>query len=203
MRPAPAILLAWPLVSLPALGLAALFAALFPAAPTPQFPGDPGVVFFLVTLFAPIVETLIMAAVLELLLRIVPPAWAIGRTAIAEHRAGEHTITKGSIVVVSPWLLHHDPRWWHDGDTFRPEPGKTLADTVPKVTGIAWAKDNKTLFYVENDPETLLTVRVKQRLTNDDAPVQATVIPFSRARRAPSRASAAADSLTAGVTPVR
>lgn len=60
-------------------------------------------------------------AVISESLRLRPPAWAIGRTAIAEHRAGEHTITKGSIVVVSPWLLHHDPRWWHDGDTFRPE----------------------------------------------------------------------------------
>ncbi len=28
---------------------------------------------------------------------------------------------KGSIVVVSPWLLHHDPRWWPRPDAFDPE----------------------------------------------------------------------------------
>ena len=29
--------------------------------------------------------------------------------------------------------------------------GKTLADTVPKVIAVAWAKDNKTLFYTTPD----------------------------------------------------
>jgi cytochrome P450 len=60
-------------------------------------------------------------AVVSESLRLRPPAWAIGRTAIADHRAGDRTIAKGSIVVVSPWLLHHDPRWWRDADAFRPE----------------------------------------------------------------------------------
>ena len=32
----------------------------------------------------------------------------------------------GSTVVVSPWLLHHDPRWWPDPEAFRPE--RWLAD---------------------------------------------------------------------------
>jgi cytochrome P450 len=54
-------------------------------------------------------------------LRIRPPAWAIGRTAVEGHRAGDETITPGSIVVVSPWLLHHDARWWPDPGAFRPE----------------------------------------------------------------------------------
>jgi cytochrome P450 len=60
-------------------------------------------------------------AVLDESIRLRPPAWAIGRNAVAEHRAGELTIPSGSVVVVSPWLLHHDERWWPDADTFRPE----------------------------------------------------------------------------------
>ena len=41
--------------------------------------------------------------------------------------------------------------------------GKTLPDEVRNTSGsMAWADDNKTLFYVENDPVTLLTVRVKR-----------------------------------------
>jgi cytochrome P450 len=60
-------------------------------------------------------------AVLDESIRLRPPAWAIGRNAVADHRAGEFTIPNGSVVVVSPWLLHHDERWWPDAAAFRPE----------------------------------------------------------------------------------
>lgn len=43
--------------------------------------------------------------------------------------------------------------------------GKVLPDEIPGVSAnVVWADDNKTLFYVENDPETLLTVRVKKHV---------------------------------------
>lgn len=54
-------------------------------------------------------------------IRLRPPAWAIGRRAVAQTRVGDVTIPAGSIVVVSPWLLHHDERWWPEPDAFRPE----------------------------------------------------------------------------------
>jgi cytochrome P450 len=60
-------------------------------------------------------------AVVSESLRLRPPVWGIGRTAVAEHRADGHTISKGSIVVIAPWLLHHDERWWPEPLTFRPE----------------------------------------------------------------------------------
>ncbi|MCL1634885.1 S9 family peptidase [Luteimonas sp. SX5] len=45
------------------------------------------------------------------------------------------------------------------------ETGETYPETIPGVTSYtAWADDNKTLFYVENDPETLLTTRVKKHV---------------------------------------
>ena len=81
-RPTRTILLAWPLVTIPALGLAALFAWLFPGAPTPVFEGNAWTVFFMVEVFAPVVESLIMAAAIELLLRFVPKPWAIGLSAL-------------------------------------------------------------------------------------------------------------------------
>jgi cytochrome P450 len=65
-------------------------------------------------------------AVISESIRLRPPAWAIGRTAIAGHRANDYAIDQGSIVVVSPWLLHHDPRWWPEPEAFRPE--RWLAD---------------------------------------------------------------------------
>lgn len=56
------------------------------------------------------------------------------------------------------------------------ETGETYADTIPGVAYYtAWADDNKTLFYVENDPETLLTKRTKKHVlgtpVSQDEPV--------------------------------
>ena len=48
--------------------------------------------------------------------------------------------------------------------------GKVLPDTLSGTPGsMAWADDNHTLFYVENDPITLLTVRVKKHVLGSDA----------------------------------
>ncbi|MGA9162374.1 MAG: cytochrome P450 [Actinomycetota bacterium] len=60
-------------------------------------------------------------AVVSESIRLRPPAWAIGRTAVADVSVGGYPIGTGSIVVVSPWLLHRDPRWWPEPDAFRPE----------------------------------------------------------------------------------
>ena len=65
-------------------------------------------------------------AVVSESIRLRPPAWAIGRTAVADLSAGGFPIAAGSIVVVSPWLLHHDARWWPEPEVFRPE--RWLAD---------------------------------------------------------------------------
>ncbi|HEX6330867.1 MAG TPA: cytochrome P450 [Actinomycetota bacterium] len=54
-------------------------------------------------------------------IRLRPPAWAIGRRAIADVEIGGVPIRAGSVVVVSPWLLHRDPRWWTEPTAFRPE----------------------------------------------------------------------------------
>ncbi len=48
--------------------------------------------------------------------------------------------------------------------------GEVYADRIPGVSpDVVWADDNKTLFYVENDPETLLTVRVKKHVLGTPA----------------------------------
>ncbi|BDU15251.1 S9 family peptidase [Lysobacter auxotrophicus] len=45
------------------------------------------------------------------------------------------------------------------------ETGEVYSDQIKGVSpNLVWADDNKTLFYVENDPETLLTVRVKKHV---------------------------------------
>ncbi len=43
--------------------------------------------------------------------------------------------------------------------------GQVLPDRIENVSpNVVWADDNRTLFYVENDPDTLLTVRVKKHV---------------------------------------
>lgn len=43
--------------------------------------------------------------------------------------------------------------------------GELYPEQIPGVSAnLVWADDNRTLFYVENDPETLLTVRVKKHV---------------------------------------
>ncbi|MDR3387398.1 MAG: S9 family peptidase [Rudaea sp.] len=47
--------------------------------------------------------------------------------------------------------------------------GKNLPDEIRNTSAsTAWADDNKTLFYVENDPVTLLTVRVRKHVLGTD-----------------------------------
>ncbi len=60
-------------------------------------------------------------AVLHESMRLYPPAWAIGRRVVQDHDADGVTIPAGSVVIVSPWLLHHDARWWPDPAMFDPD----------------------------------------------------------------------------------
>ena len=50
-----------------------------------------------------------------------PPAWTVGRTALEDHELDGFSIPRGSIVLASPWIVHHDPRWFPEPFEFRPE----------------------------------------------------------------------------------
>ena len=55
--------------------------------------------------------------------------------------------------------------------------GEVLPDRIENVSAnVVWADDNRTLFYVENDPETLLTVRVKKHVLG--TPVSSDVLVY-------------------------
>jgi len=50
------------------------------------------------------------------------------------------------------------------------ETGRVLEDTLSGTSGnVVWADDNRTVLYVENDPDTLLTVRVKAHVLGTPA----------------------------------
>ena len=54
-------------------------------------------------------------------MRLFPPAWTMGRRAIEPHTIGGHQISKGDLVIMSQYVVHHDPRWWPDPDAFKPD----------------------------------------------------------------------------------
>lgn len=58
-------------------------------------------------------------ATLSEAMRLYPPAWAMGRRALADHRVDRYVLPRGSVMIFFPWLLHHDERWWPDAATFR------------------------------------------------------------------------------------
>ena len=82
---------------------------------------------------------------------------------------------------VGDWEVSQDNRLlaWAEDDVGRRqyvirvkdiETGEVLDDVIRGVSAnIVWADDNRTIFYVENDPETLLTVRVKKHVLGTPA----------------------------------
>ena len=60
-------------------------------------------------------------AVLAEAMRLCPPAWVLGRLATQEHEAGGYKIPKGSLVLVSMYILQRDERFWAEADIFKPE----------------------------------------------------------------------------------
>lgn len=65
-------------------------------------------------------------------IRLYPPAYAIGRRATApypfEWEGRHYTLPARSIVLVSPYLQHHDARWFADPERF--DPDRWLPDAV-------------------------------------------------------------------------
>jgi cytochrome P450 len=58
--------------------------------------------------------------VLSEAMRLYPPAWALGRESTAPCRVGGYDIPSGSVVLLSQWITHRDPRWWPQPLQFDP-----------------------------------------------------------------------------------
>jgi cytochrome P450 len=54
-------------------------------------------------------------------LRLCPPAWAFARTSIAEDRFGDYRVPAGSLMIMSPYVVHRSPRYWSDPLKFDPD----------------------------------------------------------------------------------
>lgn len=61
------------------------------------------------------------SAVLNESLRLYPPVWILGRTALTDIELAGHRVPAGTVVLVSQWLMHRDARWHEQPETFAPE----------------------------------------------------------------------------------
>jgi cytochrome P450 len=60
-------------------------------------------------------------AVLAETLRLWPPSWMFSRRVLEPVVLGGRTVQVGTMCLVSPALLHRDPRWWAEPERFRPD----------------------------------------------------------------------------------
>ena len=54
-------------------------------------------------------------------MRLYPPAWLVGRRAVNEYSIGGYSVPPRSIVVMSQWIVHRDPRHYPEPDRFDPD----------------------------------------------------------------------------------
>lgn len=75
-------------------------------------------------------------AVVAEAMRLYPPAWVIGRSTTTEIRLNGWTLPPDTVVLVSPLLLHRDPRWFRDPDAF--DPGRWLDERHREIPAHAY-----------------------------------------------------------------
>jgi len=54
-------------------------------------------------------------------MRLYPPVWAIVRSAVAECEIGGYRVPAGATVMMSPWVMHRDPRYYAEPERFDPD----------------------------------------------------------------------------------
>jgi len=83
------------------------------------------------------VDRLVVAkAVVEEALRLYPPIAALSRSAKGLDRIGSHDVKAGSLIVVSPYVLHRHRRLWHQPDVF--DPGRFLGEAKRSIERFAY-----------------------------------------------------------------
>jgi cytochrome P450 len=59
-------------------------------------------------------------------MRLYPPAWAMGRQVLSDYPLGDYVAKSGAIILMSPYVMHHDPRYYPD--PFRFDPGRWTSE---------------------------------------------------------------------------
>ncbi len=54
-------------------------------------------------------------------MRITPPVYSMARKATQDCEIGGYEVPEGCILIMSQWVMHHNPRYFEDPEVFRPE----------------------------------------------------------------------------------
>jgi cytochrome P450 len=76
-------------------------------------------------------ESVVMEA-----MRLYPPAWAIGRESLQAFELGGYSFPTGTTIFIVPWVLHRDPRYFEEPESFRPE--RWMGDLERKLPRFAY-----------------------------------------------------------------
>lgn len=79
--------------------------------------------------------------VINEVLRLYPAGWIGSRRAARDTTFGDFSISRGTLVLYSPYLTHRDPRLWPDPDRFRP--GR-FSDPLPAWGFLPFAAGERT-----------------------------------------------------------
>jgi cytochrome P450 len=69
-------------------------------------------------------------------MRLYPPAWSLARTVAKDIELGGYKLPMGSNVVMSPWILHRDPRFFEEPEQFNPD--RWTADVAQHLPKFAY-----------------------------------------------------------------
>jgi len=77
-----------------------------------------------------------LSAILHESLRLYPPFWILSREALAEDFIEGYRVTKGTQVILSPWVMHRNPDVWERPDVF--DPTRFLGDAPADRHRLSW-----------------------------------------------------------------
>jgi cytochrome P450 len=68
-------------------------------------------------------------------MRLYPPAWTIGRQVISDYKVDKYIMPAGSIILMSQYVMHHNPRYFSDPDSFNPDRwSKEMKSNLPRFS---------------------------------------------------------------------
>ncbi len=95
----------WAATTIPAILLSMLVSSIFPQAKSPDFGDVSPDLFLRLVVMAPLLETLIMAAVLEVLLLLLPPPAAVAASSIGWGLAHSFIAFAWGLIIWWPFLI--------------------------------------------------------------------------------------------------
>jgi cytochrome P450 len=127
--------------------------------------------------------------VVQEVMRLYPPAYAIGRQAIQTCTIGGYPVPAGGTVLMSQWVVHRDPRYFDDPERFYPERwANGLAKRLPRYAYFPFGGGQRVCigntFALMELPLVMATIAQRFRFSLPDGPP---IVPKPQLTLQPSR----------------